>query len=137
MNRSYPTSSAHYPVLNPSTTAHRTRTTGRSSLRLAPVVRCLTLAGPGIDYTGRTDSASGASVASVRCVFLSEKTLPRLLQISHRRNRKYAFHFLKNPSSLYPSNSTSFSKCANTTECVPTSARVSAFSQSFSLKELS
>ena len=78
--------------LNPGSTAkrtsHLTRTTGRTSLRPVPVVRCLTLAGPGTDYTGRTDSASGASVASVR-------SLLRVLQMSHRRNRKYTLHFRK------------------------------------------
>ena len=43
------------------------------SLRPVPSVRCLSLAELGTDYTGRTDSVSGALVASVRWVFLSEK----------------------------------------------------------------
>jgi len=33
----------------------------------------------------------------------------------------------RNPNPLYPSNSSSFSKCVNTTMCVPTSASVLAF----------
>jgi len=69
--------------------------TGRTGLRPVPVVRCLTLAGPGTVCTGRSDAASGAPEASVRCVFSQRETLPRLHQISHRRNRKYALHFLK------------------------------------------
>ena len=49
------------PDLNPKSnakwTSHRTRTTGRTSLRSVPIVRCLTLAGPDTNYTGRTESA--------------------------------------------------------------------------------
>ena len=71
------------------TPAHRTRTTGRSSRRPVPIVRCLTLAGPGTVCTGRSDLASGASVASV------EKHSRDFSKFSHRRNRKYALHFLE------------------------------------------
>ena len=120
--------------------AHRTLTTGRTGLRPVPIVRCLTLAGPGSLHTGRSDTASGASEPASGECFLSEKHSRDFSKNSHRRNRKYALHFLEkrpDPSSLYLSNSTSFSKCANTTTCVPTSARVLAFSQTFSLKELS
>ena len=40
---------------------HWTQTTGRSSLRPMPGVRCLTLPEPGSLHTGRSDTASGAS----------------------------------------------------------------------------
>ena len=51
-------------------------------------VRCLTLAEPGSLHTRRSDTAFGACAPA-------SGTLPRLLQIFHRRNRKYALHFLE------------------------------------------
>ena len=83
---------------------------------------------------------------------LASGECPQLHQIFHRCNRKICTSFSQKrqilprklggkeretQTPLYPSNSTSFSKCANTTMCKPTSAHVLAFSQSFSLKELS
>ena len=126
------------PDLYPERFAKRANT-GRSSLRPVPGVRCLTLAEPGSLHTGRTSTASGASGPA------SEKHSRDFSKFPTGAIEKYALHFLKkapnqrprNPSSLYPSNSTSFSKCANTTKCKPTCACVLAFSQSFSLKELS
>jgi len=163
-HRTRPERSVPYPESTTNAQGHQTQTTGRAlSVRCSQSespakvsqhrtcqqgltsVRCLTLTEPGTNSTPDVQAhrpvpprpASGA--------------LPQLLQTSHRHNRKYALHFLKSVESrrassaggrgtqtpLYPSTSTSFSKCANTIKCVPTSARVLAFSQSFSLKELS
>ena len=77
------------------TPAHRTRTTGRSSQRPVPIVRCLTLAGPGSLHTGRTDTASGASKPASGECSSARNTPATYPKTSHRRNRKYALYFLK------------------------------------------
>jgi len=123
---------------------HRTHTTRRSKLRPVPSVRCLALTEPGCLHTGRTCTASGASVLA--------SGDPRLLRKSHRRNRKN-MHFIfsksiesrlassaggrEEPILSLPFKLHLLLKCANTTKCKPTCARVLAFSQSFSSKELS
>ena len=126
------------PDLNSKSSAkcsgHRTHTTGRSKLCPVPSVWCLTLTEPGCLHTGHTGTASGASGLASGARDFSK------IPTSAIENMHFIFSKSegeRNPSSLYPSNSTSFSKCANTTMCKPTCACVLAFSQSFSSKELS
>jgi len=130
--------------------------TGRAPPDAQASVRCLSSGA--LPYLGQALSAPDAQTqrpvlqkpASGEC-FLSEKHSRDFSKISTGAIEKMHFIFSKapnpasqarregerNPSSLYPSNFTSFSKCANTTTCKPTCARVLAFSQPFSLKELS
>ena len=61
--------------------------------------------------TGRSGPAFGAANTSVRCcqhqrpVSVSQREiLPQLLQISHRRNRKYTLNFLKSAESCLASS---------------------------------
>ena len=55
-------------------------------------IRCLTLTEP-------NTTAHQMRRLCVRCLHGLRPALPRLLQTSHRRNRKYAFHFLKSAKS--------------------------------------
>jgi len=146
---------------------HRTHTTERSKLRLVLTGLKLkelykTLRSP--DSHHRTLQTASGACRPVPYPSWARHCLHRMLRLSVRCSRSQRpvhsrdlsnfptgaiedmhFNFSKstesrrerNPSSLYPSNSTPFSKCDNTTKCVPTSARVLAFSQSFSSKELS
>jgi len=54
-------------------TDHRTHRPASGACRPVPVVRCLTLAGPGTVCTGRSDAASGAQKPASGECFLSEK----------------------------------------------------------------
>jgi len=80
--------------------------------------------------SGHSRNFSKLSTGAIeKCISFSQKQriLPRKLGGMERGTQ----------TPLYPSNSTSFLKCANTTMCVPTYANVLAFSQTFSSKELS
>ena len=109
-----------------------------------PGVWCLTLIEPGTDSTpdaqapcpvpprpmsGARDFSKLPTGAIENMHFIFSKVLNPVSQARREGER--------NPTPLYPSTSTSFSKCANTTKCTPRCASVLAFSQSFSSKELS
>jgi len=115
----------------------------RFNPRPVPGVRCLSVTRPGTDSTPDAQAehpvppwpASGASVANIRwhsCDFskLPTTALEKMHFIFSRASNPVSQarrEEERNPTSLYPSTSTSFSKCANTTKCTPRCA-VLAFS---------
>ena len=96
-------------------------------------VRCLTLTMP--DNDSEPDAQAQRSVPVIRASgeCFSVRNIPATSPNFASVQYKICISFSqKRRTPLFPINSTSFSKCANTTMCVPRSAHVLAFSQSFS-----
>ena len=81
-------------------TSHRTRTTGRTGFA-SDACRPVPYPSWARQCLHRTLRLSVRCSRSQRPVSVPQReTLPRLLQNSHRRNRKYALHFLKSANTI-------------------------------------